>query len=151
MSPLRRLFVIIPLSLLLGLFLVYGGLNHGLHRSHFGPVVDVRVGYNALGRIRPMNMTAPMSWEKKHGGKKAEVVPDGMKVKDLAIAVENGTLGVSQARGGFTWDGRVNCLSSGKPSSLIYRMTRRKGTRWSWLRPSASWTSTGWMEFPITR
>lgn len=61
-----------------------------------GSTVDFRGGYNALGRIRPMNTTTPISWEKTVGDNKAAVVPDGMKVKDLTVAVENGTLGVSQ-------------------------------------------------------
>lgn len=100
MSLLRRQLVVVPASLLLGFLVAYYSFKGALRQTAFGEPVHIGGGYNALGRIRPLNATEAAAvaneWGEEKGRKKEdEVVPDGMKVKDLAAAVENATLGVS--------------------------------------------------------
>ncbi|KAF2449263.1 glycosyltransferase family 25 protein [Karstenula rhodostoma CBS 690.94] len=93
MTPLlRRQLVVVPLSVLLGFLLASVGFRNGLDETVFGNPYDTGGGYNALGRIRPLNDTVrPVAIDGEHRQK--EVVPDGLKIKDLAMAVDNRTLG----------------------------------------------------------
>ena len=100
MSLLKRQLVVVPLSLLLGFLVAYSSFKGALRQTAFGaPIHHVGGGYNALGRIQPLNVTAAKAASEADEGKGRkkddEVVPDYMKVKDLAAAVENATLGVS--------------------------------------------------------
>lgn len=111
MSLLRPQLVVVPLSLLLGFLIAYYSFKGALWQTAFGEPVHVGGGYNALGRIRPLNATEAAAvaseWGEVKGRKKNdEVVPDGMKVKDLAAAVENATLGVSMELQSLTFNSK---------------------------------------------
>ncbi|KAJ4295302.1 hypothetical protein N0V90_007313 [Kalmusia sp. IMI 367209] len=89
----RRQLIVVPIAVVFGFFTAYIGFRNGLPHTVFGSRYDVGGGYNALGRLRPLNTTAQPESESGEAGKDQEIVPDGLKIKDLAVAVENGTLG----------------------------------------------------------
>lgn len=95
----------------MGFLIGYYSFKGALWQTAFGEPVYVGGGYNALGRIRPLNATEAAAvaseWgEVKRRKKNDEVVPDGMKVKDLAAAVENATLGVSMELQSLTFNSK---------------------------------------------
>ncbi|KAF9741206.1 hypothetical protein PMIN01_00745 [Paraphaeosphaeria minitans] len=94
MTPLlRRLLIVVPISVLLGFLFATLGFRNGLDETVFGHPYDTGGGYNALGKIKPLRLDTSVRANDGDLRRKEEVVPDGLKVKDLAVALENRTMG----------------------------------------------------------